>query len=510
MPSVNASTQPRFAAALPLLGPAPFWALVASFVALAAPPSLAAALGEQSAEAAGVSPMELTLAEGIALALRNNRRLLQSRLERAVQKFALRVAEDKFRPDAQIRSFRVFETEDDGGWAYGDTGISYQVTLRIPTGGQFALANSVASRDDGRRRTGYGSALTFSFTQPLLKGGGIAVNRASVQIARLQEKINVLVFARAIEDVLASAIRAYRNLIRAQRRLEISARSLQRAKDLLAMNQLLVETGRMAKLDVVQTEADVAERELALIEAENALDAARLALIDILDIDVQAQLQPQDALAISPVKPDMERSLALALEHRPDYLQAQLRMESAEHELLLAKNNRLWDLSATFSADVDEAGDGIGDAFAGSFRGIDDGKYRAGLELSIPLGDLTLKQRRLNAQTAVERQRYDLAELRQSIDIAVRNAVREVDVRLRQVGLAQRARQLAERKLNAERGKLRLGLSTNFQMILFEDDLVRAQNNDLNAAIAYLNALTLLDQTLGTTLLTWGVEVERL
>ena len=486
-------------------------ALVASFVALAAAPSLAATISEQSAEASGASPMELTLAEGIALALRNNRRLLQSRLERTVQKFALRVAEDKFRPDAQIRSFRVFETEDDGdGWAYGDTGVSYQVTLRIPTGGQFALINSVASRDDGQRRTGYDSALTFSFTQPLLKGGGIAVNRASVQIARLQEKINVLVFARAIEDVVASAIRAYRNLIRAQRRLEISARSLQRAKDLLAMNQLLVETGRMAKLDVVQTEADVAERELALIEAENALDAARLALIDILDIDSQAQLQPKDALDISPVKPDMERSLALALEHRPDYLQAQLRMESAENELLLAKNNRLWDLSATFSADVDEASGGIGDAIAGSLRGIDDGKYRAGLELRIPLGDLTLKQRRLNAQTAVQQRRYDLAELRQSIDIDVRNAVREVEVRLRQVDLAQRARQLAERKLDAERGKLRLGLSTNFQMILFEDDLVRAQNNDLNAAIAYLNALTLLDQTLGTTLQTWGVEVEQL
>ena len=487
---------------------APFVALPA---VLMAAPSLAAAIGEQPAEAPAASPMELTLAEGIALALQNNRRLIQSRLERTVQKFALRVAEDKFRPDAQISSFRVFETADDGGgWAYGDTGVSYQVTLRIPTGGRFALVNSVASRDDGRRRTGYGSALTFSFTQPLLKGGGIAVNRASVKIARLQERINVLVFERAIEDVVASAIRAYRSLIRAQRRLEISARSLLRAKDLLAMNQLLVETGRMAKLDVVQTEADVAERELALIEAENALDAARLALIDILDIDSQAQLQPKDALDISPVKPDMERSLALALEHRPDYLQAQLRMETAENELLLAKNNRLWDLSATFSADVDEAGDGIGGAIAGSLRGLDDGKYRAGLELSIPLGDLTLKQRHLNARTAVERRRYDLAELRQSIDIAVRNAVREVDVRLRQVDLAQRARQLAERKLNAERGKLRLGLSTNFQMILFEDDLVRAQNNDLNAAIAYLNALTLLDQTLGTTLQTWGVEVERL
>lgn len=467
--------------------------------------------GQPAAEALRPPPMELTLEDGIALALKNNRRLIQSGLERTVQKFALRVAEDKFRPDARINSFRTFETEGEGGgWTYGSTGVSYQVSLRIPTGGEFALTNSVVSRSDGQRRTGYDGALRLSFTQPLLKGGGIAVNRASVKLARLQEEINILVFERTIEDVVASAVRAYRNLIRARQRLEISARSLQRTQELLSINQLLIETGRMAKLEVVQTEADVASRELSLIEAENALDAARLALIDILDIDSHTQLQPKDALDITPIKPDMESSLAQALEHRPDYLQALLRMESAEHELLLARNNRLWDLSATLSADVAEEGGGIGNAIAESFRGLDDGRYRAGLVLNIPLGDLTLRQRLLSAQTAVQRNKHSLAELRQSIEIAVLNAVREVEVRLRQVDLARRARQLVERKLDTERGKLRLGLSTNFQMILFEDDLVRAQESDLNAAIAYLDALTRLDQTLGTTLQTWGIDVERM
>ena len=102
-----------------------------------------------------------------------------------------------------------------------------------------------------------------------------------------------------------------------------------------------------------------------------------------------------------------------------------------------------------------------------------------------------------------------MAELRQAIDIDVRNAVRDVDARRRQVALASRASELALRKLDAERQKLNLGLTTNFRMIQFEDDLVRAQNSELEATIAYLNALASLDQTLGTTLQTWGLEVER-
>ena len=480
-----------------------------------APPALllvlAGAVDVSAAETTPSAPMELTLEDGIALALKNNRRLIQSSLDRAVQRFALKVAEDKFRPDARISTYRRFESEREGdGWRNAGTGVSYSVSMRIPTGGEFALTNSVVSPASGNNGSGYGSTLTFSFTQPLLRGAGIAVNRASVRIARLREEINILVFKRTIEGVVASAVRAYRNLIRAQRRLKISARSLKRTRDLLAINQLLIETGRMAKLEVLQTEADVANRELSLIEAENAHDGARLALIDILDIDSQTQLRPTDALEITPVKPDFQSSLAQALEHRPDYLQALLRLESAEHQLLLAKNNRLWDLSLTLSADVAGERDGIGDAIAESLRGIDDGNHRAGLELSVPIGDLTRKQRLLGAKTALEQSRLGLAELRQSIEIAVRNAVRDVDVRLRQVDLARRARELAQRKLDTERGKLRLGLSTNFQMIIFEDDLVRAQEGDVNAAIAYLDALTRLDQTVGTTLRTWRIDVERM
>ena len=131
------------------------------------------------------------------------------------------------------------------------------------------------------------------------------------------------------------------------------------------------------------------------------------------------------------------------------------------------------------------------------------------LELSVPIGDVASKQRLFRARSGVTRAHIDLAEFRQSIDIEVRNAVRNVDARLRQVGLASRASEVAARKLEAERQKLTLGLTTNFRVIVFEDDLVRAQTNELSANITYLNALSSLDQTLGTTLQTWGLEVER-
>ena len=457
--------------------------------------------------------LDLALADCIALAMQNNRRLINARLDRVVQKYALQVAEDKFRPDAFIEPFIELDATGQGvSRVYSaGTGIAYRMILRVPTGGQFAFvwSNSVAGQRNGLRQTVYATAVTLSFVQPLLRGSGVAVNTASVRTARLGEEIQALAFKAVISEILTSVIQTYRSLIQTQQSLEISARSLQRARDLLAVNRLLVQAGRMAERDIIQTEADVAERELNLTEAQNNLEAARLALIDVLDIDSQARPRATEALTIDPVQPDMARSLELALQHRPDYLQALLRIENAETDLLLARNNRRWDLFASSTVDFSNTGDSLGDAFSEAFGDTDKGTYRIGLDLSIPLGDLTLKQQILTATTALQQARNDRTELRQSIEIAVRNAVREVDVRFRQVELARRARDLAEQKLEIEQLKLRLGLSTNFQLVAFEDDLVRAQNSELDAIIAYLNTLTALDRTLGTTLETWGIDVER-
>ena len=519
--------------------------LVCVALALLAVLPCAPATGDENDEIAetavvATSSIDITLADAIALAMRNNRRLINGRLSRTGERFALKVAQDKFKPDFRIGSFRRFETEE-GGWARDDTGVTFNAMLRLPTGGRLDLVNAVSG--DGIDDQSYGNSLTLRFKQPLLKGGGIAVNTASLRIARATDRIGALMFERTIGDVARAVVFAYRDFLQAQRRVGISARSLQRAKDLLVTNRSLIEAGRMAELEIVQAEADVAERELVLVGTENRLDAARLALIDVLDIDSETIIRPTETLTVDQAhsvgaqsmaagcaaepsrtlehraeerEPASEgcaatttRLVALALANRPEYLQALLRVENVEAELLLAKNNRLWDLSTTFSMNVDGNADSLHAGFGKSFGLIPDNDLRVALELSVPIGDIASKQRHFRARANLVRVRNDLAEWRQSIDIDVRNAVRNVDARLRQVGLASRASALATRKLDAERQKLKLGLTTNFRVIFFEDDLVRAQTSELTATITYLNALSSLDRTLGTTLQTWGLEVER-
>jgi outer membrane protein TolC len=87
----------------------------------------------------------------------------------------------------------------------------------------------------------------------------------------------------------------------------------------------------------------------------------------------------------------------------------------------------------------------------------------------------------------------------------IRDAVRNVQTRWRQLELSKKARELTVLKLNAENEKLKVGRSSNFQILSFEGDLRNAENAQLNAQIAYLNALTDLDDKMGKILEAWQI-----
>jgi len=128
--------------------------------------------------------------------------------------------------------------------------------------------------------------------------------------------------------------------------------------------------------------------------------------------------------------------------------------------------------------------------------------------LSIPFRDLTLEQGYISAKINVDKTELNLEKLRDTIEIDIKDAIRDVEIKMKQVTLAQQSRKLSEKKLEIETEKMKAGRSTNFQLVTYQNDLVTAQNNELSAIITYLNALTTLDRTLGTTLAKWSIKVE--
>jgi outer membrane protein TolC len=288
--------------------------------------------------------------------------------------------------------------------------------------------------------------------------------------------------------------------------VRIAEDSLRRAVDLMGVNRQLVAAGRLAAVEIVQSEANVARQELSLLSARNSLDAARLDLLQILALDVNIGLTPTEKLTAQPLRMDLAHALATARAHRTDYRQAFLLRDISRLNLRLAEDGLRWELNAVGSAAVNSSGG----TFTRTLRraGRTEPGVALGLELRIPISNLSDQARAVSARIALQQQELSLQDLEQRLEVEVRNALRTVEISWKSQKLAEQAVKLSEQKLDIERQRLRAGRSSNFQVVTFEDDLVRTRTDLLSARIGYLNALTSLDDVLGTTLQTWGVSLE--
>ncbi|MEI6208599.1 MAG: TolC family protein [Desulfuromonadales bacterium] len=378
------------------------------------------------------------------------------------------------------------------------SGMVYEL---LPTGAAINLnaKHDISSTDNVRPGRAYG--WNVSLTQPLLKGAGFDVNTASVTAARLSEQNNILSLKSTITDTLTSVVTAYRSYIQTIKALDISRQSLERSKELIDTNRELIAAGRMAAIEIVQSEADVAGREFSLLSSENAVDAARLALTKAIDIDKNSRITLIEETEIPPVPYNLEQGKKLAFENRPDYLSSLLSYENAKIQLVTARNNTLWDLS--FAGGYGNSYTREGAPGSESFSGA----WNAGLKLTVPIGDLSIRQGLIASEIALKKLEHDMARQRENIEIEVQDALRSAEMNLRQIKLATLSRVLTEKKVEIETDKLKAGRSTNFQLVSFQNDLVNARNSELGAIITYLNALTALDRTLGITLDRWGVSL---
>ncbi|MGB8687403.1 MAG: TolC family protein [Microcoleus sp.] len=440
--------------------------------------------------------VELTLPEVVFLGLENNRDIKNKYLDRIVQKQDLAVAEGQFvpifTPELSVSAIRL----RNGGSVNinEEAKLSAKVSVKIPTGGDISFAWVGNQTQDS-----FSQNLTLNFNQPLLKGAGVAVNKAPIEMARLNEKINLLTLKSTLIEKITSAISAYRNLIKAQERVKIDKGSLEIARRLFQIDQALIQAGRKAKVDIFTNETDVANRELAVLDSENQLKTARLALLQILDIDrniniIAVEPPPEESNSL-----DFHKIIQLAMSNNPEYLQTQLQLESAKYDLLLAENKRRWDLkvNASYTNNASNLSESTSD-------------LRAGLVLNREFGNRGIERDFQRSRVSLLQAENNLKEQNQKLEVDVTNAIREINLNLKQMELAKKSRELAEKQLEIEQDKLRLGfgISRTIDIVNAQNALVQTKNAELNARIAYFNALTNLDQTIGTTLDTWQVKIE--
>ena len=121
----------------------------------------------------------------------------------------------------------------------------------------------------------------------------------------------------------------------------------------------------------------------------------------------------------------------------------------------------------------------------------------ASLTFSVPIGNRTRRFADKAARAELRRARLVYDQLEVAVVASLRDAVRQVRYQAEAVRAAVRSVQLAQRQLEAEQARYQEGLSTNFQVLEFQQDLLQAQSSERAARASYARALVALRAALG-------------
>jgi outer membrane protein TolC len=141
------------------------------------------------------------------------------------------------------------------------------------------------------------------------------------------------------------------------------------------------------------------------------------------------------------------------------------------------------------------AGAALGDALGLRYE-----NWSIGVQLNVPVSFFSSRAQYQASKIGYEQSLVELADLEQQIFLEIRTSVRAVEINFKRVQGYRAARELAEKKLEAEEKKLKVGLTTNYVVLQYQRDLADAKTAELRALIEYNLTLAYLDKSLGTGL----------
>ncbi len=459
----------------------------------------------------------MTLSEAIAESIKNNLGIALKNEELSISRSNLRARRGSYEPTLSANldynnSISPPPTSQDG--AAGSTfknvsqrwSVALQQNLNVGTRFSLNFANARSRSDLGTavQPLNYGTNLSFSAQQPLLRGFSLDgdVPRAPILRAEFATQRNLEDKRGVIANEVRRTEESYWNLVQATRSYGVQNASLVNARQQLDLSQRQVQAGILAPADLIGSETSVAQRELGLVQAETLLEAAMDGLRLTLNLPQEQwsqSLLATDLPAVTSRTVTLDEAMRDALKYRYEMKINAIDMELSELDARLASNQRLPDLSVGMRYGLAGQSNVYSDSLD-QLQGLGARDWGVFVNLSwAPLAREASANRDsvLSANTMVKlRHQQFLNRLRNE----VRASLRALEATRRRVTASEKFRTLAERSLEAERNRFLDGKSRNIDVSLREQSLASARTAVISARIEFVKASSDLDLATGRLL----------
>jgi len=473
--------------------------------------------------------LELSLTECINIALRNNLDIKLETLDVELREHDIEISKSSFDPYLSSQVYYINSTsantyvlEEVSKLETKTIGETLSVSQKLPLGTSYDISLSSYRRKYTASLQGlnptYDTNLTLSLNQPLLKDLGSSVNKVYVTLALNNKRISLVDLEDKMSEIIFSVIRAYWNLTYAVEDLKAKERSLSLAKELLEINKTQIEVGTLAPVEIYQAESAVAARDEKVIISRNVVLRTQDNLVNIMNMKESVELlkdyfiKPVESLSPDYVNIDLAKCVNRALVHNHDLIKSKIYLESADIQTKYNQNQLLPDLDlsgglsfdgiagrSSFDIDGYPFEGGYGDAFDEMLKG-DYYSYNIYLNFDFPLLNREARSSLAKSRIEKRKQLIQLKQLENQIILGVKNYVRSIETNKKRIKATSAARLFAEKKLEVEQEKLKLGLTTNYMILDFQEDLTIAMNSEVKAKIDYQLSKASLKSLEGTLL----------
>ncbi|MCA8923499.1 MAG: TolC family protein [Planctomycetes bacterium] len=481
--------------------------------------------GAQTSLAPRQETMALTVDNAVRMALDNNPDFLVALVRARAATAGIDEAQSVFDP---VISVDANFTNSRSAFFSGNPFSGFPVGLNVATSDNFTASTTLSKRfllgtsvnilwSETRTKTenvfalnpAYNPSLSVELVQPLLRGAGLGVNGLAIEIAESNARLEEANLAITLLDGVVAVEQAYWDLVGAEATLRSAKRQLDSSVRLLEDTRKRIRLGASAELDIVIAQSGVAQSRESLIVAENGLEAARDGLLrlvrpsgdpskwDVFLVPLERPMEVEDP----PL--DLGRSLNQARNQRPEFYQADLRIENARRTLALRENEALpsLDVVGTFREE------GLGGTHHSAWSALGSGRFYswgAGVRVNLPLFLRAERARERAAKLQLEEAEAALTVLESQVVLELRNAVRNVLAARARLATSRANRILAARQLEGTRLKVKNGADAVPRDEL--DDLAalaRAETQEIQVRVAYRMALTRLKRAEGVLLEPW-------
>jgi outer membrane protein len=498
----------------------------------------------------------LTLKEAVYIAIRNNPGLTAVQLDPISAQESVKLANAAFDPDltsqldvskdvAPVTSpFEVQGSEAytqklyDWNFAVNKVSAYTNGTLGITFDNNRTLTNSTFAAVN----PSYTPQLEASLVQPLLRNFGWRFATLNVTLSESAQRTTQWNYGSSLNDFIQRIGNDYWGVVQAQENLRVAESALKFNNDLVRVNRISLQVGTLAPIDLQEAQSAAATAEANVYAAEAALKTARAQLRQDVMLNPAGTFVPEDvepAEAPNPgyvVNDTEETALERMVEYSPALGGLRESIRTALLQVKFSQNQTLPQLNlGTQFGVTDTAGSShcianfrvgpsncivvlapglklpFGGIYGDALNRMLNAKfynYAAVLSFEMPLDNAAAKAALAQAHIAYEQARMQYREALSQEVVQVESGIANLHAFVKQVEATRNATFYAEQSLHDEQVEFRVGMATTHDLLQYQEELVTAQGNEVQADVGLENARLALWHAEGTLMNIFNIDFQ--